>query len=147
MFQMPDRMKKGLAALALAGSLLGATVVGAAAAPPNPTQRGGAAGLVAAVVQAIANVDVRTGDIDVAVVELNNSLNNLTALNNVLNNSPILSNNDIIDDITVINGDVTVTDVLNDAQIAVLNDVVDLENVVIVAIVELLSGDFIVITQ
>ena len=132
-------IKKRFVSLALAGSLLGVSAVGAAAAPP--TQQGGAAGLVAAVVQAIDTVDVNNNQIDVAVVELNNSLNNLTALNNVLNNSPILSNNDVIDNITI--GDISV---LDQAQIDVLSGInVNVED--IVAVVELLSGDFIVVTR
>ena len=132
-------IKKRFVSLALAGSLLGVSAVGAAAAPP--TQQGGAAGLVAAVVQAIDTVDVNNNQIDVAVVELNNSLNNLTALNNVLNNSPILSNNDVIDNITI--GDISV---LDQAQIDVLSGInINVED--IVAVVELLSGDFIVVTR
>ena len=70
--------------------------------------RGGAAGLVAAVVQAAANVcDVRI---------LNNSVNNLLqnadihALENILNNSPILSGI-TVQDITVnaLTGTTTIT--------------------------------------
>ena len=130
-------IKKRFVSLALAGSLLGVSAVGAAAAPP--TQQGGAAGLVAAVVQ-VANT-LNNNQVDVAVVELNNSLNNLTALNNVLNNSPILSNNDVIDNITI--GDISV---LDQAQIDVLSGInVNVED--IVAVVELLSGDFIVVTR
>ena len=50
------------------------------------------------------------------MVELNNSLNNLRALNNVLNNSPILSNNDI--DVTIYDV-VEVQNVLNDLNVDV----------------------------
>jgi ABC-type oligopeptide transport system substrate-binding subunit len=140
-------IKKRFVSLALAGSLLGVSAVGVAAAPP--TQAGGAAGVVAAVVQAIDTVDVNNGVINVEVVDINNSFNNLTALNNVLNNSPILSGNDV--DVTVIDGDVTVENVLNGAQLNVLNIAilngldVDIDDVV--AVVELLSGDFILITR
>ncbi len=116
MFQMPDRMKKGIASLALAGSLLGATVGGAAAATPHPVQVGGAKGLVAAVIQATNVLNNNT----IEVVTIDSSFNNLRALNNVLNNSPILNNflnnNNILQDITV--GDVTV-----------LNDVVTVGNI------------------
>jgi len=138
-------MRKKLLALALATTLMATFVVGAAA-QPKQTNVNGAAGLIAAVVSALNNVNVTDNNIDVAVVELNNSLNNLTALNNVLNNSPILSNNDIIDDITVIGGDVILTDVLNNNQISVLSDLVDVDDVV--AVITILgSSDFLVITE
>lgn len=137
-------VKKGIASLAIAGSLFGGSIVGVAAAPPENVQVGGAAGLVAAVVQAADLVDVT--DSTIQVVNVENSLNNLTALNNVLNNSPILSNNEDVVDITVIDGDVTITDVLNDAQITALSGInVNVEDVV--AVVQLLGGDFIVITD
>ena len=74
------------------------------------------------------------------MVELNNALNNLRALNNVLNNSPILSNNDI---------DVTVQDisVLNGAQIEILtnflnNNDLTFDDVVGVSVLD--GGDIIV---
>lgn len=137
-------IKKGLASLAIAGTLMGTSAVGVLAAPPQSVQQGGAAGLVAAVVQAADLVDVNNSTIEVVTVE--NSFNNLTALNNVLNNSPILSNNEDVVDVTVIDGDVTVTDILNDAQITALNGIsVNVEDVV--AVVQLLGGDFIVITN
>ncbi len=113
-------LKRHVATGALALSLLGGSAVGVAA-QGNGNQTGGAAGLVAAVVQADDVVDIYVVD----------SLNNLTALNNILNNSPILSN-DAIDvtvqdiDADVLNitiGDVTVQDVLNNNNIAV-DDVV-----------------------
>jgi hypothetical protein len=137
------RIKKSVASLAIAGSLFGATIAGVGAAPPDTVQRGGAAGLIAAVVQA-ANV-VNIDDTVIEVLTVRNTLNNLTALNNVLNNSPILSNNNDVVDITVIDGNVNVTDVLNDlnVDIAALN--VALNN--IVAVVELASGDVILITR
>lgn len=131
------RIKKGVASLALTGMLFGGTVLGVGAAPI----KNGAGGVVAAAIQAITTV-TNTGTIDVAVVELNNSLNNLTALNNVLNN------NDIIDDITVgdINvvriGDITVTDVLKD--FLKNNDILISE---VVGVAVLSGGDFIVFTR
>ena len=109
-------LKRHVATGALALSLLGGSPVGVAA-QGNGNQTGGAAGLVAAVVQADDVVDIYVVD----------SLNNLRALNN----SPILSN-DAIDvtvqdiDADVLNitvGDVTVQDVLNNNNIAV-DDVV-----------------------
>lgn len=119
-------MKRHVATGALALSLLGGSAVGVAA-QGNGNQTGGAAGLVAAVAQADDVVQIRVVD----------SLNNLTALNNILNNSPILSN-DAIDvtvrdiDADVLNitvGDVTVQDVLNDADI-------DVEDVVAVGLLD-----------
>ncbi len=123
-------MKTKIAAFALALAMMGG-FVGSTAAQTN--QQGGAAGVVAAV----ANVNVEDNVIDVAVVELNNSLNNLTALNNVLNNSPILSNNDV--DVTV--GDITVLqDFLNENDIDITvenflnNNDIDIEDVVAIGI-------------
>jgi hypothetical protein len=138
-------MRKKLLALALATTLMSTFVVGAAA-QPNQTNANGAVGLVNVIVSALNNLNVTDNNVDVAVVELNNSLNNLTALNNVLNNSPILSNNDIIDDITVIGGDVILTDVLNENQISVLSELVNADDVVAVITV-LGSSDFLVITK
>ena len=83
-------MRRKLLPLVLGGALSIAAVAPAATATCT-VERGGAAGLVAAVVQ--ANV------CDVYV--LNNSLNNLLrnadihVLENILNNSPILSYNDV----------------------------------------------------
>ncbi len=128
-------MKKRLVSLALALSLMGVFTLGASA-QPQQTTRNGAAGLVAAVVAALNNVNVDVDNIDVAVVELNNSLNNLRALNNVLNNSPILSNNNV----TI--GDINI---LNDAQLEVLSDIgINVEDVLV--IIEVLDGgDFVAI--
>ena len=64
-------------------------------------------------------IDIEDTDVQVGLVDVNRSLNNLRARNNVLNNCPILSNNDI-DVVDVIDiGDVNV---LNDSQIEVLTD-------------------------
>jgi hypothetical protein len=123
---METNIKQRIAAGALALSLLGGTGVGVAA-QGNGNQVGGAAGLVAAVVQADDVVDIYVVD----------SLNNLTALNNILNNSPILSQNDI--DVTLQNidvnvlsiqvGNVTVGDVLS-------NNDIDIDDVVAVGILD-----------
>jgi hypothetical protein len=125
-------IKQRLAAAALAATLLGSTVVGTVSAQTNV---GGAAGLVAAVVQVAAD-DV----VDVNVVD---SLNNLRALNNVLRNSPILNDNNV--EVTV--GDVSILeDFLNNNNITLeefLNDnLVALEDVVAIGI---LSTDDIII--
>jgi hypothetical protein len=117
-----------LALLLLAGS--GATVAA-------QTQRGGAAGLVAAVVQASDLIDITDSNVEVVSVDINDSLNNLTALNNILNNSPILSNNDI-DVVDVVDvGDIDV-DVLNNALNAL-----DLVVTDVIAVAILSGGDLI----
>lgn len=68
-------------------------------------QKGGAAGLVAAVVQAADLIDINDSTIEVVTIKVEDSLNNLTALNNVLNNSPVLSNNNIVlTDLIEVNG-------------------------------------------
>jgi hypothetical protein len=116
---METNIKQRIAAGALALSLLGGTGVGVAA-QGNGNQVGGAAGLVAAVVQADDVVDVYVVD----------SLNNLRALNNILNNSPILNQNDIdvtlndvADVLTIDVGGITLEDFLNNNDVAV-DDVV-----------------------
>ena len=103
-------MRRKLLPLILGGALSVAAVAPAAAARPDNVQLGGAAGLVAAVVQVAANVE----DVEV----LNNSLNNLLRnadidiLNNVLNNS--VNQNDILSNI-----DIRIIDVLNDNTVIV----------------------------
>ena len=89
-------MKQRIAALAVAIGVLGFVFVApAAAAPPvqSNVTHNGAGGLVAAVVDVISQVQAK--DAQVGLVNLNNSLNNLTALNNVLshNNIPITVQN------------------------------------------------------
>ena len=127
--------KHRIASFALAASLFGTATVGAVSTVEAQSNRGGAAGLVAAVVQVATD--------DVVTVEVVDSFNNLRALNNVLNNSPILSNNDV--DVTV--GDVSILeDFLNENEITLeqfLNDnQVLLEDVVAIGI---LSTDDIII--
>ncbi len=110
-------MKIRLASLALVAALMLSFTVGFSDRASAQSNRGGAAGLVAALVQ-IATDDV----VEVNVVD---SFNNLRALNNVLNNSPILSNNDI--DVTV--GDISVlTDFLNNNNIT-LQDFLNENNI------------------
>jgi len=80
-------MRRKILSLVLGSTLAIAAVAPAAAAPPDFVQLGGAAGLVAAVVQVAADVNVENINV------LNNSANNLLqnadidVLNNVLNNS------------------------------------------------------------
>jgi len=138
-------MKKRLASVVLAGSIMGGTALGVGAAPINVQAGNGAAGLINVIVDVIDDVNVSDNNVDVAVVELNNSLNNLRALNNVLNNSPILSNNQDVVDITVIDGDVVITDVLNDLDVDL--DLLTVDLGAIVAVIELASGDVILVTQ
>ena len=116
-------IKRRIAATALAATLLGTATLGTVSTVSAQSNQGGAAGLVAAVVQ-IALDDV----VEVRVVD---SLNNLTALNNILNNSPILSGNNIdvtVGDVSILenflnNNNVTLTEFLNNNNIT-LEDVV-----------------------
>jgi hypothetical protein len=131
---MERSLKQHVAAGALALALLGGSGIGVAA-QGNQNQTGGAAGLVAAVVQVATD--------DVVTIQIIDSLNNLRALNNVLNNSPILSQNDIdvvvqdvdVDVLNITVGDITVQDFLNQ------NDI-DVDVVVGVAVLD--TGDVIV---
>jgi hypothetical protein len=93
-------IKQRVASGALALALLGGTGASVAAQNQGNTgNQGGAAGLIAAVVQAnLTNVRVITVD---------DSFNNLTvtALNNILNNSPILNDLSItVKNVSVLNG-------------------------------------------
>ena len=116
-------MKRRLMAFVLAIALVGGFVGNATSAAAAPRQVGGAAGLVAAVLQVALNDTV-----DIRVVD---SFNDIRILNNVLNNSPILSNNDVditIGDVTLLsnflnNNNITLTDFLNDLNITI-DDVV-----------------------
>ncbi len=111
---MEMNLKHRIASGALALSLMAGTGASVAAQNTNQGQQGGAAGLVAAVVQLDDTVNVEVVD----------SLNNLRALNNLLNNSPILSNNDI---------DVNVEDisVLDQAEINALVNVLSLSGLIL----------------
>lgn len=129
---MNTNIKRGIVTGAISLTLLGGSAAGVVAQQGN---QGGAAGLVAAVVQ--ANLD----DTTVKVIEIEDSLNNLRALNNFLNNSPITVTDVItIGDINVLTGDqlVALEDFLNDNQIAVSD---------VVAINVLSGGDLIVQTR
>lgn len=59
-------------------------------------QTGGAKGLIAAVVQVADVIDITDSNIEIVTIQVEDSLNNLTALNDVLNDSPILSDNTIV---------------------------------------------------
>ncbi len=147
---MNTNIKRGIVSGALSLSLLGGTVAGVAAQTQgNQTNQGGAAGLIAAVVQ--ANVDDSLNDlVDVTVTD---SFNNLTALSNILNNSPILSNNDVdivLTDVVDIQNVLNNNDVLVvvDDVIGILNDnnvFVSLDDVIGVVVLD--DGDLVVLTQ
>ena len=139
------RLRTRIVSATLALSLVGGSAASVFAANPTQVSKNGAVGLVAAVVSALNNVNVDDTNIDVAVVELNNSLNNLTALNNVLNNSPILSNNDIIDDVTL-----TDVNVLSIDQSSVLNNFLndnDIDVNAVVGVVVLGGQDILAFTR
>ncbi len=97
---MNTNIKRGIVTGAISLSLLGGTAAGVVAQNQgNSGNQGGAAGLIAAVVQAnLTNVEIITVD---------DSFNNLTvtALNNILNNSPILNDLSItVENVSVLNG-------------------------------------------
>lgn len=126
-------MHRRLQAMA-AGALLmtGAAMVGAplavsAQTPPAPAhQVNGAAGLVAAI--------VGLNGTNIQVLNVGNSLNNLTALNNVLNNSPVLSNNHIV--VSNILTGITVQDIANNS----LNNILQNTNVNVGVLASVLSA-------
>ncbi len=132
-----QRVVSGALALALLGGTGASVAAQSQGGGTRQGQAGGAAGLVAAVLQLQANQLVNVQVVD--------SLNNLTALNNILNNSPILSGNDI--DVTV--GDVSLlTNFLNANTITLTNFLNNLGLVVgdVVGIALLSGGDIIVLT-
>lgn len=138
---MNRRLTSAICGTALAGTLAFGGVGGALAQDTNLTttavSRNGAAGLVAAAITAQNLVNLNDSTIDIAVVELSNSLNNLRALNNVLNNNDV---DVVVQDIDVLTGaDIDIlTNALQNADIA-LTDVV--------GVAVLSGGDFIVFTQ
>ena len=136
-------IRKPLVSLVLASGLTAASVMGAAAAPPNGPG-GGAAGLVAAVVQ----IDDTLNQNQVGLVNVGNSLNNLTALNNVLNNSPILSRNNVTVTRVVTIGDISALN-LTDVQVTALNNFLNENDVSIDSVigVGVLSGGQLVVFQ
>jgi len=134
-------IKQRVASGALALALLSGTGASVAAQSQGggtgQGQTGGAAGLVAAVLQIAAD--------DVVNVQVVDSLNNLRALNNILNNSPILSGNDI--DVTV--GDVSLlSNFLNENNVTLTDFLNNLDLVIgdVVGIAILSGGDIIVLT-
>jgi hypothetical protein len=141
-----QKLSTGVAGSALALTMVFTPVAaspGGSQGNSGNQQLGGAAGVVAAVVQ--AQDLVNNNNIDITVVEVRNSLNNLRALNNVLNNSPILNNNEVLNNLTIQD-----VNVLSIDQSSVLNNFLNNSNLVITDVigVALLSGgDFIVFTN
>lgn len=129
--------KARLAALLTAGAMTFAVTAPAVAAPNPTNQSGGAAGVVAAVVQVDDTLNELSvlspgGDQNIEVITVKDSLNN------VLNNSPILSNNVVTLQNFLNNNDVEVlTDFLN-------NNNINVEDVVAVSV---LSDGTIVVFQ
>jgi hypothetical protein len=144
------QLKQQLAALTLAGALMTSTVVGIAAASPTQVAGNGAGGVVAATVTALQNVAIND-TVDVTIVQLNNSLNNLRALNNVLNNSPIANNNNILQGITVQNIDVAIANgSLNNNNLPILQNALQNADIAIgqvVGVAVLSNGDLLVFTR
>ncbi len=123
-------IRNRIASLALVAAMAFALTVGSTgSASAQQGNAGGAAGLVAALVQVNADRVVTVNVVD--------SFNNLTALNN------ILSNNDI--DVTV--GDVTILENFLNNNNVTLQDFLNNNNIVledIVQIVVLETGDIVV---
>ncbi|HUQ22109.1 MAG TPA: hypothetical protein VM049_03765 [Gaiellaceae bacterium] len=88
-------MKRICLVLALAGTMAVSAVSAGAAAPSPNNQSGGAAGLVAAVVQVqdtLNNLQVLSGNENLEIVTVKDSLNNLLQNARFLNNITILQN-------------------------------------------------------
>ncbi len=126
--------KARLAAAVTAGALTLTVAAPAIAAPVDATrQSGGAAGLVAAVVQiddTLNELSILSNIGSIEVVEVNN--------NRILNNSPILSNNNI---------EVLIQNVLNDNIVLSQNDIDIIDDVIIqnnVVAIDILSGGTVV---
>lgn len=128
-------MKQRIAALAVLVGLLSLIVAApiSAATPQTTVQKNGAGGLVAAVVDVVTQVQAQNAQ--VGLVNLNNSLNNLTAVNNILNHNNVLDNNNV--PVTVQN-----ISILNGVQLTVLNNALNNLNIAIGQVigVAVLSG-------
>lgn len=104
-------VKKSVATLFVGAVLTAGAVAPATAAPSVNNQSGGAAGLVAAVVQAnVQDVDVTVVDGDVNVA-LTNILNNNRILQDILNDNNVVVT-DVVDVTVVDNVLVILVDVL-----------------------------------
>lgn len=112
-------LKTRIGASIVGAVLFGATILGVAAQDATPelpgatgspeagadssttviepiVQTGGAAGLVAAVVQVADVIDITDSNIEIVTIQVEDSLNDLTAINDILNESPILNDNTIV---------------------------------------------------
>jgi len=149
-------MKLRFAALTtLVGLMALLLVAPAAAAPPATQGQGGAAGLV----NALVGLNNTLSQDQIGLVNVDNSLNNLTALNNVLNNSPVLSDNNVLNGSPILNNDNILQNILNgsannntilsDLQITALNNFLNNNNVAIgqvLGVAVLSNGGLAVIT-
>ena len=124
---MKTKMISAVAALAIAVAAFGSMGTARTEADHPGHQVAGAAGVVAAVIQ----INDSLNDISV----LNSNFTNVQALNNVLNNSPILSNNNIhnIQVLSYNDIDITLTNVLTNFLNE--NDI-DIDDVVAVSILD-----------
>lgn len=134
-------MKQRFAAFAVLAGLLSLLLVApAAAAPPPANQVQGAAGLVNAL------VGLNNSGSQIGLINIGNSLNNLTALNNVLNNSPILSNNNVLNGSPILNNNSNFLNILQGAlthdQFTILNNFLNNNHIAIGQVlgVAVLSG-------
>jgi len=94
-----QRVATGALVLALLGGT-GASVAAQNQGSNSSGNQGVAAGLIATIVQ-LNN----SGSFEVITVDVDDTLNNLRALNNILNNSPILNNLSIeVEDVNVLSG-------------------------------------------
>jgi len=111
-------MRRKILPFILGGALAVASVAPAAAAPP--VNAGGAAGLIAAVVQVAVDVEDSLNFEEVRVITLEDSVNNalqnafqnadINVLNNAIQN--ILNRNDVdvtVQDITIVGDDLQIT--------------------------------------
>jgi hypothetical protein len=133
---MKSKTKVRLAAGLTAGVMMLSITGSAFAAPNSANQSGGAAGVIAAVVQVndtLNDLSVLSpgGDQNIEVVTVKDSLNN------VLNNSPILSNN-VITLQDFLNDNTVLTDFLNDNNILITD---------VVAVDVLSGGDIVIFVQ
>ena len=131
-------MKRFSMVLALAATMAMAAVSAGAAAPNPNNQSGGAAGVVAAVVQVqdtLNNLQVLSGNENLEIVTVKDSLNNVLQNARFLNNITILHNflnqpncsviavcnslNDVLNNNNVLISDVVAIDVLSGGDIVV----------------------------
>ena len=133
-------MKRFSLVLALAGTMAVSVVSAGAAAPSPNNQSGGAAGVVAAVVQVqdtLNNLQVLSGNENLEIVTVKDSLNNLLQNATFLNNITILQ--DVLNQPTcsVVALCASLTDFLNNNNVLITD----------VVAIDVLSGGDIVVFQ